>query len=35
MRRHPAVVAAHYSMLVVLAFVCVAPILVIFATCLR
>ena len=35
MKRPPAVVAAHYTMLVLLAFLCVAPILVIFATSLR
>ncbi len=35
MKRPVAVVVAHYSMLVVLAFLCVAPILVIFATSLR
>ena len=35
MKRNPALVAAHYSMLCLLAFLCVAPILVIFATSLR
>ncbi len=35
MKRHPGLVAAHYSMLCVLAFLCVAPIVVIFATSLR
>ena len=35
MRRQPGLVAAHYTMLCVLAFLCVAPILVIFATSLR
>ena len=35
MKRHPGLVAAHYTMLCVLAFLCVAPILVIFATSLR
>lgn len=35
MKRPASVVAAHYGMLVVLAFFCVAPILVIFATSLR
>ena len=35
MKRKPGVVAAHYAMLVVLAFLCVAPIIVIFATSLR
>ena len=35
MRRPAWLVAGHYSMLVVLAFLCVAPILVIFATSLR
>jgi len=35
MTRHPVLVTAHYGMLCVLAFLCVAPILVIFATRLR
>jgi len=35
MRRHPAVTAAHYSALVVLALLCVAPIVVMFATSLK
>ena len=35
MKRPPWVVAGHYGMLVVLAFLCAAPILVIFATSLR
>lgn len=35
MKRNPVVVASHYTMLCVLAFLCVAPILVIFATSLR
>jgi multiple sugar transport system permease protein len=35
MRRHPAVVAAHYSALGLLALVCVAPIVVMFATSLK
>jgi multiple sugar transport system permease protein len=35
MRRHPAVVAAHYSALVLLAIVCVAPIVLMFATSLK
>ncbi len=35
MRRHPAVVTAHYSMLVLLAIVCVAPIVLMFATSLK
>ena len=35
MKRHPAIVALHYTMLVVLAVLCVAPIAVIFATSLR
>ena len=35
MKRRPEVVAAHYAMLVVLALLCVAPIIVIFATSLR
>jgi multiple sugar transport system permease protein len=35
MRRHPAVVATHYSALVLLAIVCVAPIVLMFATSLK
>jgi multiple sugar transport system permease protein len=35
MRRHPAVVAVHYSALVLLAIVCVAPIVLMFATSLK
>jgi ABC-type glycerol-3-phosphate transport system permease component len=35
MRRHPAVVTAHYSALVLLAIVCVAPIVLMFATSLK
>lgn len=35
MRRHPAVAAAHYSALVVMAIACVAPIVVMFATSLK
>ncbi len=35
MKRHPGLVAAHYTMLCVLALFCVAPIVVIFATSLR
>lgn len=35
MKRNPALAAAHYTMLCVLAFLCVAPIVVIFATSLR
>ena len=35
MKRRPGVVAAHYAMLLVLALLCVAPIIVIFATSLR
>jgi multiple sugar transport system permease protein len=35
MKRSPGLVIAHYTMLIVLAFFCVAPILVIFATSLR
>jgi multiple sugar transport system permease protein len=35
MRRHPAVVATHYSVLVLLAIVCVAPIVLMFATSLK
>ena len=35
MKRPPWIVAGHYSMLLVLAFLCVAPIVVIFATSLR
>jgi multiple sugar transport system permease protein len=35
MRRHPAVVAAHYSALVLLAILCVAPIVLMFATSLK
>ena len=34
-RRHPAVVAAHYGALIALAFVCVTPIVVMFATSLK
>jgi multiple sugar transport system permease protein len=35
MRRHPAIVATHYSALVLLAIVCVAPIVLMFATSLK
>jgi multiple sugar transport system permease protein len=35
MKRSPGLVAAHYTMLIVLASLCIAPILVIFATSLR
>jgi multiple sugar transport system permease protein len=35
MRRHPAIVTAHYSALVLLAIVCVAPIVLMFATSLK
>ena len=35
MKRSAGLVTAHYTMLIVLAFLCVAPILVIFATSLR
>jgi multiple sugar transport system permease protein len=35
MRRHPAVVAVHYSALVLLAIVCIAPIVLMFATSLK
>ena len=35
MKRHPALVAAHYSALVLLAIVCVAPIVLMFATSLK
>jgi len=35
MKRHPALVALHYALLVVLALFCLAPIAVIFATSLR
>lgn len=35
MRRHPAVVGAHYAALIVLAAVCVTPIVVMFATSLK
>ncbi len=35
MKRPPAIVAAHYALLVVMALLCVAPIFVIFATSLR
>ena len=35
MKRHPAVAAAHYSALVLMALVCVAPIVVMFATSLK
>ncbi|HRD94933.1 MAG TPA: carbohydrate ABC transporter permease [Rubrivivax sp.] len=35
MRRHPAVVAAHYTALVLLAIACVAPIALMFATSLK
>jgi multiple sugar transport system permease protein len=35
MRRHPAVVAAHYAALVLLAIACVAPIVLMFATSLK
>lgn len=35
MKRHPAVAAAHYGVLVLLAAICIAPIAVIFATSLR
>ncbi len=35
MKRSPGVVAAHYTMLIVLALLCIAPIAVIFATSLR
>lgn len=35
MRRHPAIVTAHYSALVLLAIACVAPIVLMFATSLK
>ena len=35
MKRHPAVVTAHYSALVLMALVCVAPIVLMFATSLK
>jgi multiple sugar transport system permease protein len=35
MKRHPAIVAAHYAALVFLAIACVAPIIVMFATSLK
>ena len=35
MRRHPALVAGHYTALIVLALVCVTPIVVMFATSLK
>jgi len=35
MRRHPAIVVAHYSALVLLAIACVAPIVLMFATSLK
>lgn len=35
MKRSPQLVAWHYGMLLVLAFLCIAPIVVIFATSLR
>ena len=35
MRRHPAIVTAHYSTLVLLAIVCVSPIVLMFATSLK
>jgi multiple sugar transport system permease protein len=35
MRRHPAIVASHYAALIVLALVCVTPIVVMFATSLK
>ena len=35
MKRAPWLVASHYTMLIVLAFLCIAPIVVIFATSLR